>query len=71
MPNIIPYKRSFFLHISDHRAVRVVYVTAPRSDNIYIIAISRDTVPPIVTGSPDRAPDSNGWYNHPVKITWY
>ena len=26
--------------------------------------------PPNVTGTPDRAPNANGWYNAPVTITW-
>jgi Carboxypeptidase regulatory-like domain len=29
-----------------------------------------DDQPPVVTGSPDRAPNANGWYNAPVTITW-
>jgi hypothetical protein len=29
-----------------------------------------DDQPPTVTGSPDRGPDVNGWYNAPVNITW-
>jgi hypothetical protein len=29
-----------------------------------------DHTPPTVAGTPDRAPDSNGWYNHNVTITW-
>lgn len=29
-----------------------------------------DNVPPMVTGTPDRAPDLNGWYTHNVTITW-
>ncbi len=26
--------------------------------------------PPVVTGTPDQAPNANGWYNAPVTITW-
>ncbi|MEM9522318.1 MAG: calcium-binding protein [Actinomycetota bacterium] len=29
-----------------------------------------DTEAPVVTGIPDRAPDSGGWYSSPVTITW-
>ena len=29
-----------------------------------------DDQPPVVTGTPDRAPNANGWYNAPVTITW-
>jgi hypothetical protein len=29
-----------------------------------------DDQPPAVTGSPDRDPNANGWYNSPVTITW-
>jgi WD40-like Beta Propeller Repeat len=32
--------------------------------------VSSDTFPPIVTGTPDRPPDQNGWYNQPVTINW-
>lgn len=29
-----------------------------------------DTAPPVVTGTPDRAPNAAGWYRGPVTITW-
>jgi hypothetical protein len=29
-----------------------------------------DDQPPVVTGTPGRAPNANGWYNAPVTITW-
>jgi hypothetical protein len=29
-----------------------------------------DATAPAVTATPGRAPDVNGWYNHPVTITW-
>jgi hypothetical protein len=33
--------------------------------------VKRDATPPSVTGgSPSRGPDSNGWYNHPVGISF-
>ncbi|HEY8645948.1 MAG TPA: hypothetical protein VIL77_08745 [Gaiellaceae bacterium] len=33
-------------------------------------SIKRDTTPPVVSGiAPSRAPDANGWYNHPVGVT--
>jgi hypothetical protein len=36
-----------------------------------VITVKRDATPPSVTGaSPDRGPDSNGWYNHPVSISF-
>jgi len=35
------------------------------------LSLKRDGTPPQITGvSPSRSPDSNGWYNHPVTITW-
>jgi hypothetical protein len=35
------------------------------------VTIKRDATPPSVSGgSPDRGPDANGWYNHPVGITF-
>jgi hypothetical protein len=34
-------------------------------------SISIDATPPTgVTATPERAPDSNGWYNHAVKVTY-
>ncbi len=32
--------------------------------------VSVDDQPPNVTGTPDRQPNANGWYNAPVTITW-
>ena len=29
-----------------------------------------DVTPPVVTGTPDRSPDGNGWYNHTMTTTW-
>ncbi|MEU7824819.1 fibronectin type III domain-containing protein [Catellatospora sp. NPDC049133] len=29
-----------------------------------------DHTPPVLTGTPDRAPDKAGWYRAPVTITW-
>jgi hypothetical protein len=35
------------------------------------VAIKYDATPPQVTGAtPDRKPDSHGWYNHPVTLTF-
>jgi hypothetical protein len=35
------------------------------------VTIQKDSTPPTVSGgSPDRGPDSNGWYNHPVSINF-
>jgi hypothetical protein len=34
------------------------------------VVVRRDTQPPRVSGSPDRPPDLNGWYNHPVRVTF-
>jgi hypothetical protein len=34
------------------------------------VVVRRDTVPPKVSGVPDRPPDLNGWYNHPVRIAF-
>jgi hypothetical protein len=34
------------------------------------VVVRRDTVPPRVSGVPDRPPDLNGWYNHPVRIAF-
>jgi hypothetical protein len=34
------------------------------------VLVRRDTAPPKVSGSPERPPDLNGWYNHPVRIAF-
>jgi hypothetical protein len=34
------------------------------------VVVRRDTVPPKVSGVPDRPPDLNGWYNHSVRIAF-
>jgi hypothetical protein len=35
------------------------------------LSIAVDKTPPQITAvAPDRAPDSNGWYTHPVTIAW-
>jgi VCBS repeat-containing protein len=32
--------------------------------------VTVDDQPPVVTGTPDRPANANGWYNAPVTITW-
>jgi hypothetical protein len=34
------------------------------------LGLKYDGTPPSVNGSPGRAPDSNGWYNHPVAVAF-
>jgi hypothetical protein len=34
------------------------------------VFIRKDSTPPTITAAPDRGPDANGWYNHPVHITF-
>ncbi len=34
------------------------------------LTVKRDTVVPSVLATVDRAPDFNGWYNHPVTVTF-
>jgi hypothetical protein len=34
------------------------------------LSIKRDATAPVVTASPDRAPDSNGWYNHLLTVSF-
>ena len=38
--------------------------------NFTVSGINIDKTPPTVSGIPSRLPDHNGWYNHPVVITW-
>src|SRR5207253_9585717 len=33
-------------------------------------ALKYDSTPPVFAPSPDRAPNSNGWYRSPVTVTW-
>ena len=33
-------------------------------------ALKYDSSPPVLAPSPDRAPNSNGWYRSPVTVTW-
>lgn len=40
-------------------------VSAPAS-----FGIRYDTTPPTVTATPSRQPDANGWYSHPVDVTF-
>lgn len=35
-----------------------------------IILVAAQNVPIVVTGTPDRQPNQNGWYTEPVTITW-
>ncbi len=35
-----------------------------------ITGVNIDKTPPSVNGTPSRAADSNGWYNHALNITW-
>ena len=49
----------------------VTYGGTPPTQAIADFDVKRDATPPSVTGaSPTRGPDSNGWYNHPVGITF-
>ena len=43
-----------------------------RADDVATISVEvvSDTTAPIVIGTPDRAADSNGWYNHALVVTW-
>ena len=35
------------------------------------VTVKKDATPPTISGaSPTRGPDSNGWYNHPVGVTF-
>jgi hypothetical protein len=34
------------------------------------VVVRKDSTPPRVSASADRGPDANGWYNHPVHITF-
>ena len=38
--------------------------------NFTVSGINIDKTPPTVSGTSSRLPDHNGWYNHPVVISW-
>jgi hypothetical protein len=38
--------------------------------NSVSVTIKRDATPPTVNATPDRPADNNGWYNHPLTITF-
>jgi hypothetical protein len=38
--------------------------------NSVSVTIKRDATPPTVYATPDRPADNNGWYNHPLTITF-
>ena len=38
--------------------------------NFTVSGINIDKIPPTVSATPSRLPDHNGWYNHPVVISW-
>jgi hypothetical protein len=47
----------------------VTYSGTPQTQAVADFDVKRDATPPALSGgSPDRGPDSNGWYNHPVSI---
>lgn len=56
------------------KALGCASATITADTTIVLIAQSQpppgDTTPPVVTGTPDRTPNVNGWYNAPVTITW-
>jgi hypothetical protein len=34
------------------------------------VTVRYDSVPPSVTAAAERPPDANGWYNHPMVVSW-
>jgi hypothetical protein len=36
----------------------------------FAFSLKYDATPPTVSGAPARAPDANGWYNHPVAVAF-
>jgi hypothetical protein len=53
-------------------AQEIIGTASDRADNHSAAAalVSLDKTAPELTGAPDRAPDSNGWYNQPLTVTW-
>ena len=46
------------------------YARSDGGETTVTITIRRDATPPTVTATPARAPDANGWYNHPLSVTF-
>jgi Tol biopolymer transport system component len=44
--------------------------TAGNTVSLTVDGINIDKTPPIVTVTPSRGPDANGWYNHAFEVTW-
>jgi hypothetical protein len=44
--------------------------TITTDTTVVVKFVLADRVPPGVTGTPDRPPNSAGWYNHPVTVDW-
>ncbi|MFL5981033.1 MAG: hypothetical protein ACJ74R_04920 [Gaiellaceae bacterium] len=54
-----------------HFHCAVTYGGTPSTQAVADFDVRRDATPPNVTsGGPNRGADSNGWYNHPVEITF-
>jgi hypothetical protein len=61
----------FLVRATPVQGRRVVLQPAPARVLLTGLAIvTADTTPPVVTGTPDRAPNAAGWYGAPVTITW-
>lgn len=51
-------------------ALGAVSDKAANSANTTVTGINIDTTAPTISGSPDRAPNVNGWYNAPVTVSF-
>ncbi len=49
---------------------RIAEVYEGNNSQTIVTQLINDTTPPVVTGTFDRAPDSNGWYRLPVASKW-
>ena len=54
--------------ISSDTSGTPVSCTASDGSVTTTVKVRRDASPPSVSGSPDRGPDANGWYNHGVTV---
>ena len=46
------------------------YARSDGGETTVTVTIRRDVTGPVVTATPSRSPDSNGWYNHALSVTY-
>lgn len=57
-------------YVQDASAAASCTVTGPSGETTVTVPINVEVSDPIASGAPTRAPDHNGWYNHPVTVAF-